>query len=183
MKQPLLALITLSLAACSAQKEQLATSPAPPSEPVVVGGRFPAHRQPPVNAVAMTKIYKTNGDYADRVPVTLNSQGNGLISYPAPSDVAGAFPIKLIDGYLLDRRGVSAATAFTRWTYEEYAALPSAPDVKTIMANLIPGARVTEIRQMPFPTGTDDAVARCDSLISAGFPGCETVYMAIERKR
>ena len=35
-------------------------------------------------------IYKTNGNYNDNVPVTMNADGSQLISYPAPSDISSA---------------------------------------------------------------------------------------------
>ena len=180
MKQLLLPIITISLAACSSHKEQ-ATVSAPQSQPVIIGSKpMPV---PTANAVAMARIYKTDGDYADRVPVTLDSQRRGLLSYPAPSDLAGTAPVSLSDGFLLDRRGVSGNTAFTRWTYQEYAAMESAPAPAEIMEAIIPGARVTEIYQMPFPAGAPDAAARCDSLIAAGLPGCRLVFSLPVRER
>ena len=126
--------------------------------------------------VAMAQIYKTNGDYDAYVPVTLNAARNSLISYPAPSDVVGAQPVKLDGGYLLDRRGVGASTAFTRWTYEEYAKFPAAPSAEEIMKNLQERARVVEIYRMPFAAGTPDAPALCNHLIASGLPDCPLVY-------
>lgn len=133
---------------------------------VVAGGGRPASELP------MAHIYKTNGDYADRVPVTLNASRTGLVAFPAPSDLRGGEPVKLDDGFLLDRRGVGQNTAFTRWTYAEYAALPSAPSTAEIMDNLIPGAHVTALYAMPFTASTPDAVERCNRLIREGLPDC-----------
>lgn len=95
-------------------------------------------------------IYKTSGDYADNVPVQLAPDGS-IASYPAPSDVAPdrSTPVALADGFLLDRRGISPAAAFTRYTYAEYAALPQAPTPEQIRAAIIPGARVTEMFSLP----------------------------------
>ena len=84
--------------------------------------------------------------------------------------------MRLSGGYLLDRRGVSANTAFTRWTYREYSAMESAPTASEIVAAILPGARVTEIYQMPFAASAPDAAARCDSLIAEGLPGCRLIY-------
>lgn len=136
----------------------------------------------PSAVVAMAHIYKTNGDYNDKVPVTLNARRDGLVSYPGPSDLIGCRPVRLKDGFLLDRRGINPSTAFTRWTYEEYSKLPSAPSTEEIMANIIPGATVTKIYRMPFTTGTPDAAERCDSLISEGLPGCKLVYTVPQLK-
>ena len=133
---------------------------------VVAGGR-------PASELPMARIYKTNGDFADRVPVTLNASRSGLVSFPAPSDLRGGEPVRLDDGFLLDRRGVGPNTAFTRWTYAEYAALPAAPSTAEIMANLLPDARITELYVMPFTASTPDVAERCNELIRKGLPDCK----------
>lgn len=138
---------------------------------VVTGGR-------PTSELPAARIYKTNGDYADRVPVTLNASHTGLVSFPAPSDLRGGEPVKLDDGFLLDRRGVGPNTAFTRWTYAEYAALPAAPSTAEIMANLLPDARITELYAMPFNASVPDVVQRCNALISKGLPDCKSLIAA-----
>lgn len=132
--------------------------------------------------IPKVRIYKTNGNYADNVPVTLDASRTKLLSFPAPSDLRGSAPVKLDNGFLLDRRGVGPATAFTRWTYEEYSALPSAPGTKEIMDNLIPGAAVTELYEMPFTIGTPDAAERCNELIKEGLPGCTPLLQSVELK-
>lgn len=164
------AITLLLVSGCGASKDNVtrATTPSPEliAAPVTVReGRTPA-------AIAMARIYKTNGDYRDKVPVTLNADRSALVSYPAPTDLRTGLPVTLADGFLLDNRGVGVNTAFTRWTYSEYEALAAPPSPAEIMANLIPEARVTEIYEMPFASGTPDAAARCDSLIRAGLPGC-----------
>ncbi|MGE5317291.1 MAG: hypothetical protein ACM3ME_04790, partial [Chloroflexota bacterium] len=82
----------------------------------------------PVIANAPVIIYKTKLDYSLQVPVTLSSDKKTLVSFPAPSDIyyGGdlAYPVKLENGYLLDRRGIDVNTAFTKWTYYEYSRLP-----------------------------------------------------------
>ena len=133
-----------------------------------------------VTDLPMTRIYKTNGDYADRVPVTLNQARNAIVAYPAPSDLRDSEPLKLADGFLLDRRGIGVNSAFTRWTYQEYAALPAAPSPKEILANIIPDARVTQLYEMPFTVGATDMTARCDSLIKAGLPGCKSLILSLK---
>lgn len=126
----------------------------------------------------MTVVYKTNGNWNEYVPVTLNPERTAVVSYPAPSDLVGATPVKLRDGFLLDRRGISTNTAFTRWTYAEYAALPEPPSTKEILANIIPEAKVTAIYRTNIPVGTPDAVTLCNEAISSGFKGCTEVYSA-----
>lgn len=122
-------------------------SPAPPP-PTVVAGPAAQGRIIGGTPIPRAVAYRTDGDYADRVPVTLTSTGT-LASYPAPSDVCGSEPLPLADGYLLDRRGVGENTVFTRYTYAGYCALSEAPSPEAIMGSIIPGAHVTAIVTLP----------------------------------
>lgn len=122
-------------------------------------------------------VYRTNGPFADNVPVTMNRDRTAIVSFPDPSDVRGDYaPVLLADGYLLDRRGVGINTAFTRYTYPEYAALESAPSLQRLREMVIPGSIVTDIVKLPFPLSTALAdTARVNRLIRQGFPDCEVV--------
>lgn len=108
-------------------------------------------------AIPRARVYRMNGNYADNVPV--GTDGNGrIISYPAPSDVSAASrPMQLAGGWWLDRRGVGRHTVFTRFTYEEYAAMQQAPSVAQLKEAVIPGARVTVVAELPWTL--QDAVA------------------------
>lgn len=100
-------------------------------------------------ALPRAVVYKMTGDYRDRVPVTLGPGGE-LASFPGPGDVRGQrLPVALAGGWWLDTRGVSDRSVFTRWTYEQYAALPAPPPVSEIMDSIIPGARVAQARMLP----------------------------------
>jgi len=104
----------------------------------------------PAAALPKAVVYKMNGDYAAYVPVTVSPDGNTLTSFPAPTDIIdGSEPIALDRGYYLDRRGVNQNTRFTRWTYAEYRALKQTPSPAQILGNLIPDARVVDIRRLP----------------------------------
>lgn len=127
------------------------------------------------NMLPKAIIYKTNGDYADYVPVTLNSTHNALVSFPAPGDLRSSEPLALADGFLLDRRGISPNTAFTRWTYAEYSALPTTPSPAEIMANIIPDVRVTAIYRMPFEASDPDVVKLCNEAIGSGLKNCTPI--------
>lgn len=124
----------------------------------------------------MARIYQMNGDWSDLVSVGM--RGSELVSFPAPSDLTTASrPIRLADGYWLDSRGVGAATAFTRYTYAQYMALPAPPDAKTLIEAIVPGARVTRVVELPFPLQTARAdTAAVNALIREGLPGCRTLY-------
>ena len=94
-------------------------------------------------------VYKTNVPCVDNVAISLNSDGTGVQSFPAPSDVtAASAPLQLPDGWLLDRRGIGPNTAFIRLTYAEYAALPSAPSTAELMRMVLPGVHVTEAHRL-----------------------------------
>lgn len=119
-------------------------------------------------------IYRTNGDYFDKVPVTLNADRNYVLSYPAPTDLSeNSLPVHLHDGWLLDRRGVGPYSVFTSYTYKEYMALPQAPSPDEILAHVIPGSAVTGLVELPITVSkavSDPPL--CDSYIKSGFTDC-----------
>ncbi len=119
----------------------------------------------PTATVPNARIYRTNGNYADNVPVNCAADGS-ILSYPAPSDLTDATPIALEGGWLLDRRGIGLNSRFTKYTYSEYSRLSAAPSPKELRKAIISGARVTEVVEMPFPYSPGCAAA-CDSVIAA----------------
>lgn len=134
MKKIILMAAIALITSCSAQKGSTA------DDSVVTGTN--AH-------IPQAIAYQTSGNYNDNVPVTLNAAGDRLVSFPGPGDVSpeASAPIPLDDGWLLDRRGVSANTAFTTYTYAQYHALSSVPD--NLLESVIPGAVVTRIIRFP----------------------------------
>ncbi len=126
-------------------------------------------------AVPKARIYKTNGNFVDNVPITLGTDRKTIISFPSPADVENSQPIPLENGYYLDRRGITPETAFTTYTYRQYSSLKNTPTLKQLKHAVIPGAIVTEIVELPFPVGTPTK-QQCDSLINENLPGCKTVY-------
>lgn len=103
----------------------------------------------PTGSVAMLPkktAFKMSGDYADHVAVTLDAAGN-LVYYPAPSDISAASaPVKMEDGWWLNRQGLGPGSVFTRWTFAEYAALKKTPSQEEIKKAIIPGACVTAFK-------------------------------------
>ena len=124
-------------------------------------------------------IYKTNGNYADCVPVTLNADGRSLQSFPGPGDVSpDSRPLPLADGWLLDRRGgIGPNTAFLTYTYAQYAALPAVPSMAELMARINKSARVTEAVRLTIPATPADTAA-CNRLIRDGLPGCKPIVQS-----
>jgi len=78
--------------------------------------------QPPI------VIYKMKRDYSRNVPVLLSDDKSEIVSYPHPMDLIGmtskeVMPIRLHDGYYLDRRGINKNVAFLTLTYRSYSKL------------------------------------------------------------
>lgn len=95
-------------------------------------------------------VYRTSGDCPELVPVTLTASGSGLLSYPSPTDLtSGSEPVALAEGWWLDRRGISATSRFTTYTYSDYRAMKAAPTPEEILSHLNSDCVITEIRQLP----------------------------------
>lgn len=110
----------------------------------------PIGGEPKNQFLPKARIYRTNGDYIDNVPIQMNADRTAIVSYPAPSDLSDSSkPLQLADGYLLDRRGIGLNSAFTSYTYDEYMHLPSPPSLEELKLHIIPQARVTEVVELP----------------------------------
>lgn len=104
----------------------------------------------PVNALPKATAFRMSGDYADHVAIRVSDDGQ-LIYYPAPTDItSNSAPMDLGDGWWLNRQGIGEGYQFTRYTFKEYAALKETPSHKELLESLIPGAKVTEIRKLPY---------------------------------
>lgn len=94
-------------------------------------------------------IYKTKDNYYLHVPVNLSPDKKSIVSFPAPSDVVIngelTLPVKLEDGYLLDRRGIGEGCAFLKWTYHEYSRLNHTPDSNEMMKMILEIDPLTEM--------------------------------------
>lgn len=128
--------------------------------PVVIapGPAVPGHMRQPSPAVMPKAVaYRMSGPYSLNVPVNVNAAGD-IVSYPAPTDLGpDSTPIDLGGGWWLDRRGVSANSVFTRYTYDEYRALKTAPTLSELKAAVIPGARVSETVTLPMTLSEAEA--------------------------
>ena len=104
----------------------------------------------PANALPKATAFRMSGDYADHVAVSVDNQGN-LTYFPAPTDISAASaPVSLTEGWWLNRQGIGINSVFTKYTFSEYAALPSVPSIEELKASIIPGARVTEVISLPY---------------------------------
>lgn len=133
---------------------------------------------PVQNATMPLIIYKTKADYSRLVPVQMNKAKDKIISYPAPGDLTfrdkPAIPEKLKHGYLLDNMGIGANSAFTSYTFEDYAQRKSAPALKELMDHIIDNDPFTEIWQC----GSRNEVKTMEelnTLIDSGFESCKSM--------
>lgn len=94
-------------------------------------------------------VYRTTGDFYDKVPVGLDAERQRIVSYPAPGDLWQAgnpkLPVRLAKGYLMDRQGVGANAAFLGIDYATYGAKEHAPSLATMEAALLERAPFAEL--------------------------------------
>lgn len=142
---PTLTLLSLLfLGACSTKKQGVASDTTPTIEvrQSIKGGQD-------VMAMPRATVFKMNGDYADKVAVTLNPDGT-LAYYPAPTDITkNSSPYPLGDGWYLNRQGIGQNSVFTSYTFDDYRKLKQAPSHEEIIASIIPGSGVTDFRELP----------------------------------
>lgn len=140
----IMAVSAIAAAGCKSMKDSGDAAPDFSVQPAVVSGKPSAY-------IPKAVIYRTNGDYNQNVPITLDAARNAVVSYPGPGDVSEAStPVALGNGWLLDRRGgIGLNTAFLRYTYAEYAKLAQVPSASELMGSIIPEARVTEVKTLP----------------------------------
>lgn len=152
-------LLTSVTGGCSSAREKSAPAQADAAEAPAraipsfvtdtLSGARPIASKPRIVINAL--LYKTAGDYSDYVPVQLAQDGS-LLSFPAPTDIPESpRPVQLADGWLLSPVGVTARSVFTRYTWEEYRALPAAPTPGQLLEAVIPGSGVTATLAAPFP--------------------------------
>ncbi len=155
--------LTLSAAACSLILCGCATKKEQQPAPELIQAPERVIGNGPVKALPRAVVYRMAGDAtAANVPVQLDANGN-IVSYPDPRDVKGAEPIALGDGWLLDRRGISEQSVFTRYTYAEYSALAAPPTLAELRDAVIAGARPVDIHRLdmtPSQAAADTAAVK-----------------------
>ena len=128
------------------------------------------------NIPAPVIIYKTKQDYSNLVPVTLNPQGTQITSYPGPNDLTfegePALPVKLHDGFLLDRRGVNQYSAFTSFTYEEYARLSAPPTTEALFKSIVDFEPFTAICRCENIHNDENLVKELNRRLRKGLKDC-----------
>ncbi len=122
-------------------------------------------------------IYKTSADYNNKVPITLNEEGDQVMSFPAPTDLYTngvlALPVKLKNGYLLDKRGIHPNSAFTSFTYEEYRNLHTAPSPTELLNSVIDSDPFLEMYDCGKWSEFQDSLKKINRIITQDFKGCK----------
>ena len=148
MKKILFLLPVMVAFGCSKKTAPVADNNVP--QPEVIKMAEPIASRP-VSVILKASAFKMTGDYSNNVAVTLNPDGS-FAYYPAPSDISvNSKPVDLGNGWWLNRQGLSPNSVFTRYTYEEYSKLPSVPSQQELKAAIIPGARVSDWKQLSYP--------------------------------
>ena len=129
--------------------------------------------------LAQAVVYKTSKDYSAFVPVILSADKKEIVSYPAPTDVYYrgklAYPVALKNGYCLDIRGINEYAAFTDFTYQEYAALKTAPTKEELMKRIIDKHPVQEIIYCGPRANYRNETEELNRLIDEDFKGMKVV--------
>lgn len=120
------------------------------SKPIGGISSRPATGTPSASFIPKASAFRMNGNYANYVAITLDANGN-ITYFPDPSDITPmSAPVSLADGWWLNRQGISGNSVFTKYTFEEYAALPQVPSIAELKEAIIPGSQVTEMISLPF---------------------------------
>lgn len=121
----------------------------PPSvavkKPVVISGKVPS-----ASAIPAATAFRINPEYADKVAITVGSDGK-LSYFPAPTDITdSSAPLDLGDGWWLNRQGIAANSVFTTFTFSRYRALQAAPSPRELLEAVIPGSGISEMVKLPY---------------------------------
>jgi hypothetical protein len=117
-------------------------------------------------------IYKMKRDYSRNIPVLLSDDKKEIVSYPHPLDIMGmaskdVMPIRLHDGFYLDRRGINKNVAFLRITYGSYRKLRKPLSIKEIEKNIIDRNPLVEIYSCPSLSEKENIVSILNSAIDS----------------
>jgi hypothetical protein len=117
-------------------------------------------------------IYRTRSDYSLFVPVTMSADKSKIVSYPDIKDIFYngklSLPSLLVDGFLLDNRGIGLQVAFLKYTYEEYSRLPSTPLSTDLMNMLLDKDPLVEMYQCGQRSQYSNIEQEMDLMITSG---------------
>jgi hypothetical protein len=119
-------------------------------------------------------IYKTTRDFSDFVPVIMNREKTVIVSYPDRMDISEVNkPTALINGYLLDNRGINENVAFLKFTYEAYKNLGKNPTREELINLIQEKYPLSEMYFCGNRSSYQDLIPELNALIEKGFPTCK----------
>lgn len=160
--------LVLIVTSCKVRKEEKSDKnksqqAASTTEEVVVGNAA-------VSAPVM--IYKTSKDYFNYIPIALSDDKSKVVSFPGITDIKMGeeyrTPVRLNNGYLLDKQGVNKNIAFIKYTYEEYANLDKTPTANQLFDMIIDKDPLTELYFCGSENKFDDKVKELNEVIDSG---------------
>jgi hypothetical protein len=114
------------------------------SRPVTPEGSKPEKNQDGViirKAGPPAIIYRTKNDYFDKVPVNLSENHDRVTGYPSQKDIVTnegfSYPSRLINGFLLDNRGIGKHSAFLDLSYDAYSKLQDEISAEFLLPRII----------------------------------------------
>lgn len=120
---------------------------------------------------AKVLIYKTKNNYNQNVPIILSNDKITIISYPHPTDllVDGKLllPTQLVDGFLLDNKGINLDVAFVDISYEEYSKLENAPNLEKLMNLILDNSPIIELYDCGFYSDFENLEDEINSIIKS----------------
>ncbi|MEA4976394.1 MAG: hypothetical protein VB046_11730 [Paludibacter sp.] len=119
-------------------------------------------------------IYKTTRNFSDFVPVIMNKEKTVIVSYPDRMDISEVNkPTALINGYLLDNRGINENVAFLKLTYEAYKNLDKNPTREELINLIQEKYPLSEMYFCGNRSSYQDLIPELNALIEKGFPTCK----------
>ncbi len=116
-------------------------------------------------------VYKTKADYTQLVPLRMDDSLKEIISYLHPTDLSkeGKFltPLKLNNGYLLDRQGIGSTSVFLKYTYSNYSKFTKIPTLDSLNTNILIRNPFLEIWNCGCMTNYTSLKLQLDAIISA----------------
>lgn len=183
MKKNIMTIIAIAtigaLTACQSSKE---TNKAENAETTVTETVNENGTIPPL-AMAMPRvvIYKTTADFSNNVPFAMDDSKTQIVSFPDPADIKdNKRPTQLDNGYLLDNFGIGKNVVYTDYTYEQFAALESVPDLETLMQHIVERNPLVEyyVSGAEYPrTGEARTIEGLNKVIANSMNGFEKVEL------
>ena len=134
-------------------------------------------------AMAMPRIviYKTTADYSNLVPIAMDDSKTQIVSFPDPTDVkSNKRPTQLENGYMLDNFGIGKNVVYTDYTFEQYAALESVPELETFMEHIADRNPLVEyyVSGADYPrTGEARTIEALNNVIANGMNGFNKIEL------